>query len=197
MVTLLSSPVIITTQRPRVLHSRHRNIEKTFKDENTNSELMSTFHSRPTKNPAGIPSPIWPKYVGDDGSSGKNVQIMKERFAQQKLCDDSVSSASDGHQNIVTWLQGISLRRDTIEIMITDIIASLLTLLHILNHYFPHDHEVSAVRPERLSVTRSREMRVTRSVRVTTSTSCPGPCHMGPVSRPSPCHVTRVTLSAS
>ena len=159
---------------------------------------MSTFHSRPTKNPAGIPSPIWPKYVGDDGSSGKNVQIMKERFAQQKLCDDSVSSASDGHQNIVTWLQGISLRRDTIEIMITDIVASLLTLLHFYLHfYFPHDHEVSTVRPERLSVTRSREMRVTRSVIVTTSTSCPGPCHVGPVSRPSPCHVTRVTLSAS
>ena len=79
-----------------------------------------TFNFRPTKNPVGIPSPIWPKYVGDDGSSGgRNVQIMKERFAQQKLSDDSASSASDGHLNIVTWLQGINLR-DTIKIMITN-----------------------------------------------------------------------------
>ena len=146
-----------------------------------------TFNSRPTKNPVGIPSPIWPKYAGDDCSSGKNVQIMKERFGQQKLSDDSVSSSSDGHQNIVTWLQGINLRRDTIEIMITS-----LSLLHHFTasvsptFIIPHDHDVSVVRPVTRNVTRSRGLSVTRSVIVTTSTSCPGPCH-----------VTRVTLIVS
>ena len=150
---------------------------------------MSTFNSRPNKTPAGIPSPIWPKYAGDDCSSGKNVQIMKERFGQQKPSDDSVSSSSDGHQNIVTWLQGINLRRDTIEIMITVIITSIYCFCFSISTFIiPHDHDVSVVRPESVTrnVTRSRGMSVTRSVIVTTSTSCPGPCH-----------VTRVTLSVS
>ena len=93
-----------------------------------------TFHSRPPKSPVGIPSPIWPKYVGDDVSSGKNVQIMKERFGQQRritsdeghqnILTPRDTVTDDGHQNIVTWLQGITLRRDILQIMIT-VIATL------------------------------------------------------------------------
>ena len=40
-----------------------------------------------SKYPAKIPSPIWPKYVGENEShvSKKSVEIMKERFGKNKL----------------------------------------------------------------------------------------------------------------
>jgi len=73
--------------------------------------------SRKNKSTDGIPSPIWPKYVGDNLSAqvpNTSVEIMKQRFNQQKqnifpqtVTDDNFSETSQ-RDIIYTWLEGVS-----------------------------------------------------------------------------------------
>ena len=92
-----------------------------------------TFYFRRGKNSQKdeIPSPIWPKYVGggasEDGATNKGVQIMKERWFQQRKTtgmigdgdkDDMekppIAGIGDMSQRkigtIYTWLVGVSVR---------------------------------------------------------------------------------------
>ena len=69
---------------------------------------------RQNKNPDGIPTPIWPKYVGDNLSDqvpNRNVQIMKQRFYQQKQptveCDDISEISQRKIGTIVNWLENV------------------------------------------------------------------------------------------
>lgn len=94
-----------------------------------------TFYFRRGKNSQKdeIPSPIWPKYVGggasEDGATNKGVQIMKERWFQQRknttgiVTDDKDDERDDNIAigdmsqrkigTIYTWLEGVSVRNGT------------------------------------------------------------------------------------
>ena len=94
-----------------------------------------TFYFRRGKNSQKdeIPSPIWPKYVGggasEDGATNKGVQIMKERWFQQRknttgiVTDDKDDERDDNIAigdmsqrkigTIYTWLEGVNVRNGT------------------------------------------------------------------------------------